>query len=51
MPVVSSFFFESVFGTGYLREGMSIEQIINAVDIAIHRFPYMEACINRSKSR
>ena len=33
------------------EKGMSIEQIVNAVEIDIHRLPYMGSCINRSNKR
>jgi hypothetical protein len=33
------------------EEGMSIEQVVNAVDIAIHKLPYMEALYGQVKEQ
>jgi len=33
------------------EKGMSVEQVVNVVDIAIHKLPYIENLMNRPKIR
>ena len=33
------------------EKGMSIEQVVNAVEIAIHKLPYMESLYKQAKEQ